>query len=369
MDESNNGPVPGIIGQDTPSEATASAPVEQKDSGKVFDNSAFTGQVDEPQSLSFKDGQLVNNKEKKPLIFTRWQFWAILSGVITAAFVATVLIMSASFNGRIANSESAARYDSLSNTLDNYKKEFDEKLKDYSKVVYAQQASSYNLTITPLSDYDAKSDESLYPSESEIAAAGNECLKQDMYGLTDDDIAYISSRKNSTDLMSEGKNIADEAERLEKINNAYRSASTSIDSCHDPLINIRLKDFELELGEPNYVEKEDSFDVRRGIKVKYNGEKELKSVTLIYGLLDKNGLVKEYLKMEYKGTEKPIQKGDTFETRLCGANFYGTTDNCVYTQDTRYQTSMGLDAYKALKPKLLSIYGKYPSNYDYKTTQ
>ena len=80
MDEQNNGPVPGIIGQDIPSEPTVetSAPVTEapKDDGKVFDSSAFTGVKQE--SITFNaDGEEKTAEPKGPSIFTKWQTWAI----------------------------------------------------------------------------------------------------------------------------------------------------------------------------------------------------------------------------------------------------------------------------------------------------
>ena len=374
MDEQNNGPVPGIIGQDIPSEPTVetSAPVAEapKDDGKVFDSSAFTGVKQE--SITFNaDGEEKTAEPKGPSIFTKWQTWAIASGVILVAAVAAVIITVMTYEGKLGSSNAIARYDSLSDSLDVNKAAFEKKLTEYTKTVYGSSVS--DLAVSPASDYNTDPERNIYPTENDIHVAGNDCLKQDMFGLTDDDIAYVEVRKSSYDLQKEGKDVAKEAERLEKINNAYRSAAETINNCFEPLINVKLKDFKIEVEEASFTRRTESkysdyLDVRRKIKVTYNGEKELTKFKLIYGLQDKNGLNAAFLFANYVDTENHIKKGDVMEFRLCGSVSYSqTSDKCVYTvsldgyeeaeKDKSYEEK--IKQYKAQKPVIQAISGEY----------
>lgn len=374
MDEQNNGPVPGIIGQDIPSESTVetSAPVAEapKDDGKVFDSSAFTGVKQE--SITFNaDGEEKTAEPKGPGIFTKWQTWAIASGVILVAAVAAVIITVMIYEGKLGSSNAIARYDSLSDSLDVNKAAFEKKLTEYTKTVYGSSVS--DLAVSPASDYNTDPERNIYPTENDIHVAGNDCLKQDMFGLTDDDIAYVEVRKSSYDLQKEGKDVAKEAERLEKINNAYRSAAETINNCFEPLINVKLKDFKIEVEEASFTRRTESkysdyLDVRRKIKVTYNGEKELTKFKLIYGLQDKNGLNAAFLFANYVDTENHIKKGDVMEFRLCGSVSYSqTSDKCVYTvsldgyeeaeKDKSYEEK--IKQYKAQKPVIQAISGEY----------
>ena len=374
MDEQNNGPVPGIIGQDIPSEPTVetSAPVAEapKDDGKVFDSSAFTGVKQE--SITFNaNGEEKTAEPKGPSIFTKWQTWAIASGVILVAAVAAVIITVMIYEGKLGSSNAIARYDSLSDSLDVNKAAFEKKLTEYTKTVYGSSVS--DLAVSPASDYNIDPERNIYPTENDIHVAGNDCLKQDMFGLTDDDIAYVEVRKSSYDLQKEGKDVAKEAERLEKINNAYRSAAETINNCFEPLINVKLKDFKIEVEEASFTRRTESkysdyLDVRRKIKVTYNGEKELTKFKLIYGLQDKNGLNAAFLFANYVDTENHIKKGDVMEFRLCGSVSYSqTSDKCVYTvsldgyeeaeKDKSYEEK--IKQYKAQKPVIQAISGEY----------
>lgn len=364
MDENNNGPVPGIIGQNVPSEpaVTELAPAEPKDNGKVFDSSEFTGAT--PESLSFDANGDEKNAEKKPKgsnPFTKWQLWAITSGVLLVAGIAGVFVTASIYEGKLKGSNSISSYDSLSSSIDTNKKDFEEKLVEYTKVVYSSNASNSTLTINPA--YSTNPEYYLYPTEDDIYVAGNDCLKQDIYGLTDEDLNYVETRKTGLQLQNEGKDVAKEAERLEKINNAYYNAAQAIDTCHDPLINIKLKDFKVELSDAEYTEDGSKVDIRRSIKVTYTGSKELKNFAIIYGMKDKNGLVAEFQYMTHSAKNAPIKKGDVFESRVCGYTFsYSTsTDNCVYTTSAEEAKKI-----KALKPELMSISGQYASSYDFK---
>jgi len=374
MDEQNNGPVPGIIGQDIPSEPTVetSAPVAEapKDDGKVFDSSAFTGVKQE--SITFNaNGEEKTAEPKGPSIFTKWQTWAITSGVILVAAVAAVFITVMIYEGKLSSSNAIARYDSLSDSLNVNKAAFEEKLTEYTKTVYGSSVS--DLAVSPASDYNTDPEKYIYPTENDIHVAGNDCLKQGMFGLTDDDIAYVEVRKSSYDLQKEGKDVAKEAERLEKINNAYRSAAETINNCFEPLINVKLKDFKIEIEEASFTRRTESryadyLDVRRKIKVTYNGDKELTRFKLIYGLQDKNGLNAAFLFANYVDTENHIKKGDVMEFRLCGsASYLQTSDKCVYTvsldgyeeaeKDKSYEEK--IKQYKAQKPVIQAISGEY----------
>ena len=372
MDENNNGPVPGIIGQDVPSEPVetmptpAPAPAEPRDNGKIFDSSEFTGVKQE--SISFNaDGEEKNteaDKPKGPNPFTKWQLWAVTSGVILAAAIAAVFITITIYNGKLNNANAVARYDSLSSLIDSEKGEFERKITEYAKIVYSNDIDTTNIEIRPASVYAQNTETYIYPTENDIHIAGNNCLKQSVYSLTDEDIAYIETRKTGAELQSMGKDVVKEAERLERIENAYRSANADIETCHDPLINVKLDDFKIELSDAEYDENGDNIDVRRKIKITYNGEKDLKSFSLIYGLLDKNGLTKEYHFASYTGKTGPIKKGDIIETRVCGYKYSidTSTDTCVYTTN-----AIDLKAFKAMTPKLLTLTGKYASSWDYKT--
>jgi hypothetical protein len=372
MDESNSGPVPGIIGQDVPSEPVetmptpAPAPAEPQDNGKIFDSSEFTGVKQE--SISFNaDGEEKNTEADKPKgsnPLTKWQIWAATSGVILAAAIAAVFVTIAIYDGKLNNANAVARYDSLSSSIDSEKKEFDRKITEYTKIVYSNNIDTINIAINPASAYAMDTENYIYPTDNDIHMAGNNCLKQSVYGLTDEDIAYIETHKTGAELQSMGKDVVKEAERLEKIENAYRSANADIETCHDPLINVKLDDFKIELSDATYDEKGDDVDVRRKIKITYNGEKDLKSFSLIYGMQDKNGLTKEFHFASYTGKTGPIKKGDIIETRVCGYKYSisTSTDSCVYTVSAK-----DLKAFKAMTPKLLTLSGKYASSWDYKT--
>lgn len=372
MDENNNGPVPGIIGQDVPSEPVetmptpAPAPAEPQDNGKIFDSSEFTGVKQE--SISFSaDGEEKNteaDKPKGPNPFTKWQLWAVTSGVILAAAIAAVFITITIYNGKLNNANAVARYDSLSSLIDSEKGEFERKITEYAKIVYSNDIDTANIEIRPASAYATNTEVYIYPTENDIHIAGNNCLKQSVYSLTDEDITYIETRKTGAELQSMGKDVVKEAERLERIENAYRSANADIETCHDPLINVKLDDFKIELSDAEYDENGDNVDVRRKIKITYNGEKDLKNFSLIYGMLDKNGLTKEYHFASYTGKTGPIKKGDIIETRVCGYKYSidTSTDSCVYTTSAK-----DLKAFKAMTPKLLTLSGKYASSWDYRT--
>lgn len=372
MDESNSGPVPGIIGQDVPSEPVetmptpAPAPAEPQDNGKIFDSSEFTGVKQE--SISFNaDGEEKNAEADKPKganPLTKWQLWAATSGVILAAAIAAVFVTITIYDGKLNNANAVARYDSLSSSIDSEKKEFERKITEYTKIVYSNNIDTINIAISPTSAYAMDTENYIYPTDNDIHIAGNNCLKQSVYGLTDEDIAYIETHKTGAELQSMGKDVVKEAERLEKIENAYRSANADIETCHDPLINVKLDDFKIELSDATYDEKGDDVDVRRKIKITYNGEKDLKNFSLIYGMQDKNGLTKEFHFASYTGKTGPIKKGDTIETRVCGYKYSisTSTDSCVYTVSAK-----DLKAFKAMTPKLLTLSGKYASSWDYKT--
>lgn len=367
MDERENGPVPGILSQDTPSETPTSVPSENeippKDDGKIFDSSEYTGVSQESLSFSATGKEKTTGIEKpkgsNPL--TKWQFWAITSGVILTVAIVAILVIINIYNGKLASANSIARYDSLLSQIDANKKDFEEKLTEYTKLVYNNNVNTYSLQVSPTTNTDPS--KYLYPNDNDIHMAGNNCLKQDIYGLTDEDIAYIETRKTGAELQAEGKNVADEAERLEKINNAYRSASAAIDSCHDPLLDVKLSDFKIELSDATYTENGGKVDVRRNIKVTYKGDKPLKNFSLIYAMQDKNGLTTEYHFMTHTGTDKAIKKGDVIESRVCGYTYSlkTSTDSCVYTT-----SSENVKAIKALKPKLMMLSGQYPNSWDYK---
>ena len=368
MDENNNGPVPGIIGQDIPSEPAettlTSTPAEPQDNGKIFDSSEFTG-VKPQESLSFtatgEEKTIEVEKPKGPNPFTKWQLWAALSGVILVAAIVAVFITVTIYDGKLASAGAVARYDSLSSSIDANKKEFEEKLVEYTKVVYSDNVDTYNMTIN--SAYSTNPENYLYPTDNDIHVAGNNCLKQDIYGLTDEDITYIATRKSGSELLSEGKDVAKEAERVEKIDNAYRAANSAIETCHDPLINVKLDDFKVNLSDAEYTERDGMVDARRKIKITYNGEKELKNFMFVYGMQDKNGLTVKIHVAAHTGVDAPIKKGDVIETRVCDYNYSlkKSTDSCVYTSG-----SDTINSYKVLTPKLLSISGKYASSWDYK---
>ena len=338
MDENNNGPVPGIIGQDVPSEPVETVPSATseggQDKGKVFDSSVFTG-VKQSESISFTaDGEEINdgtNRPKNGSLFGKWQFWIIASDAVLAIAVAALFVMIISYDSKLASSNWIARYDSLSRSVNDDKDEFKKKLTEYTKIVYTRNVKSYSLTIDPTSDTDPS--KYLYPTENDIHIAGNNCLKQEIYGLTDEDIAYAETHKSGVELQSEGKKLQDEAERLEKIDNAYRNAKDTIENCHEPLLNVKLDDFKIELSDAEYEEKNVYVDVRRKIRITYNGERELKDFVIFYGMQDKNGLNAEFQYANYVNTGKTLKKGDVIETRLCGYKYSTTTSIGVKERD------------------------------------
>lgn len=338
MDENNNGPVPGIIGQDVPSEESVPTQVEstpKQDGGKIFDNSSFTGE--EPQSLSFNaNGETKQEKKKGPNPFTKWQLWAILSGVISLAFIATVVIMSIVYDGKIKNVEAVAQYDAAVGALEDNKASFEDSFKK-------ELNSAYNILIgTPSST-------SIYPENDQILQIKNSCLGK--YGLSEEDIKYVDEIKTGADLYSDGQNVLEAKERVEQISSSYSSASQAVESCRDDMLSPVTKNLEIsiakvELSEPyqKYTfSKENWVKVSQIVTIKNKGQTTYGSITLSYDILDRNGVSMRTRSI----TTQSLKPGDSVELDLYRT--YETTESDAKT----------IEGYK---PKLVKINGYTRSN-------
>ena len=119
---------------------------------------------------------------------------------------------------------------------------------------------------------------------------------------------------------------------------------------------MKLSDFKIELMDAEETERGDLVDIRRRIKITYNGSKPISRLTLFYGMKDKDGLNAQFHYATYIADGESLKQGDVIETRVCGCEYSSgtSTDKCVYTANTE-----SLKSFRALKPKLVAIYGEY----------
>ena len=339
MDENNNGPVPGIIGQDVPSEESTPNQVEsapKQDSGKIFDGSSFTGE--EPQSLSFNtNGETKQEKKKGSNPFTKWQLWAILSGVISLAFIATVVIMSTVYNGKISDAGMIAQYDSAANTLKDNKAEFTEAFKGLID-------NSYKAGKTVSST-------KIYPDDSQQKTIISSCLGK--YGVSDDDITYSDQVKTGADYYASGENVSSAKERLERISAGYSSASNAIESCKedalkyvDDILDIKIGEFTTE----PYAKNENYVAVSQKITIKNKSNRIISSLSLGYSLYNRDGVaIKE--RSVYKDYKYKLKPGETITLDL-----YGNTESYRYTV---WNKDKEVEDMKNYKPVLNYIDGSF----------
>lgn len=279
MDENNNGPVPGIIGQDVPSdEPTTPVAPSQPESGKIFDSSSFTGERSESLTLK-SDDSTPAKKAKGQNPFTKWQLWAIFSAVILVGAAAAILVVIMIFDGKIKNTESVARYDAATKDVADSKEAFE---KAYKLMSY----DAYDVTGDNYRSY------SLIPDDSVLTQAKLDCLGK--YDVSSDDVEYIGSLKTGTELLDAGSNVVEAKERVERIVAGYNSAKDAIDSCRELVLAPVMKDIEVTVGEfktepdPSSTYTKYVY-VSRPITIKNNGKKAISNMDFVFVLTDRNG--------------------------------------------------------------------------------
>ena len=337
MNEQQDGPIPGIIGQDTPAENEAPQTGETKAPEKIFDSSEFTGAEEPaPETLRLnKDGQEKTQKAPKGGSFiTKWYVWAIACGVISVAAVVAILIIIAVDGGKIANANALAKYDAVSTEINSTYEKFE---KAFEEANY----SIYNIYSSPL-------DSSLYPTTEQYSDAKAKCLAK--FGVSDDDSNFVTTRMTGSQLLDVGGNVAEAEERLSRINSSYSSATSSINNCYEEIMEPILKDFEIEIGE---IAQKDSKYFSLPVKVKYNGDRIISSLTVRVNFKDKNGvdifsIDKSASYSYYSHGNKKITKGDTIELDVLDGYYSSIGDH--------------VDELKTAKVKLTGLSGSYDNS-------
>jgi hypothetical protein len=340
MNEQQDGPIPGIIGQDVPAENEAPQTGETKAPEKIFDSSEFTG-VEEPAPETLrlnKDGQEKTQKKSGSggSFITKWYVWAIACGVISVAAVVAILIIVAIDSGKIANANALAKYDAVSTEINSTYEKFEKAFEETSYSVY--------------DIYNTPSDLSLYPTVEQYNAMKAKCLAK--FGVSDDDSNFVTTRMTGSQLLDVGGNVAEAEERLSRINSSYTSATSSIENCKDEMLEPVLSDFEIEIGK---VTQNDSKYFSLPIKVKYNGERDLNSLEIKVSLKDRNGVdvinYRDFLEASYSAYSnggKKITKGDTVELDAF-KNYYSSS-------------STRAEELESATIKLIGISGSYAAN-------
>ena len=317
MDENNNGPVPGIIGQDVPSDdmstpTAVSGP--EKDNGKIFDSSSFTGGSTESLTLNKGDSAPITkeNKSKGQNPFTKWQLWAILSGVIAVAAAIAIVMIIIIFDGKVKNTEAVSSYDSAVHEIENSKEDFETAYRKMNYDIYGVSGE------TP-SEY------ALYPSDTEYVQSKNDCLAK--YDISAEDLEYIETLKTGSELLNAGSNVVEAKERVERISVGYNSAVSAINNCREVALAPVLKDFEITISELT-TEPDDGYlggdyvKFSQIIKVKYKGDKNLSRLDLKYALVDRNGAELKTRYVDYSSYSTPLKKGDEIELDLYKSSTY-----------------------------------------------
>ena len=283
MDENNNGPVPGIIGQDTPSEESTTTTSEPKDSGKIFDSSEFTGVSNENESLVLNNGDQSEKqaKAKDSNLFTKWQLWAILCGIILAGSAAAILVIISIYDGKIKNTENVARYDAAVKNIESAKSDFDA---NFTKLVDTSYGvSGYHTSYA------------IYPDDSEIEESKKSCLGR--YDVKSDDVEFINSLKTGQELFDAGENVTEAKERVERIVAGYNSANSALDTCKEDVLKPFLDDLEITFGDTGTVPYEGRLTgsyvyLTRPMTIKNKSKKNrITSLTLTYELKNRDGVV------------------------------------------------------------------------------
>ncbi len=325
----DNGVMPGIIGQEAGNSG-----------GKIFDNSSLAGDVN-IETISFSaDGQ----EQRKPVknqsngnFFTKWQPWAIASLVFLVSAAIAIVILIISYEGRIRNSESIAEYISLSDAMNNAKTDFNNKYQELVKDAYGASSTPGNNDIYPLQD--------------EISQAKENCLSRQ--SISTDDVNYVSSLKPSADLLKDGSDISKENARIERILAGFTSAKTNIESCREDVLAPIMKNFDISIGELTTSEHvsvygNDYLDVNLPISVINKSDKPIRSLSISYNLIDKNGIIVNnrsiYFTSSYTDESTWLGEGEKMTINL----YNGYTVN-----------KSEIDTIKSLQLSIRSISGYY----------
>lgn len=321
MDEQDNGPIPGIVGQDTPSE-------KAQDGSKLFDSKEFTGISSQPESIVPSD----EKKKAKKNPFTKWQTWAIISGVIFTVSMAAIVVIVIIMGGKISNAEAIAKYDSASVGIEQSITDFNN---SYEKNVRSAYGISESSTIGSTT---------IYPSSEALAAGREKCIGR--FGVSKDDLSFLETRKSGSDMLASGANIVEASERISRLVASYKSAISAIDTCNEDILSEITKDFEIELGELTTTPNETLstyVDFHRPVKITNKGDRAIAYATFTYGLYDRNGI-----KLSERSVHvNTLESGATVELDLYGGIYRYSVD------------ASNADEQKAYKPKLIQIHGSY----------
>lgn len=325
MDENNNGPTAGIIGQDVPSDS-------QNTGGTIFDSSKFTGEQKNEQGL------VLNQKTEKPKgqnPFTKWQFWAITSGVILLASAAAIVILCIIFDGRVKNAESVASYDLATNSANNVVGDFDKAFSDVLSDAYGTMTTSTTR---------------VYPTEEEITKSKEQCLGR--FGVDADDIEFVTTLKTGAELMSGGQNVAQAKERLDRTIASYTAATTSIAKCREDILAPVLKKFKIELGDLEVIESESNssyVELSQIVKVTNNSGKDVSSISITFDIVDRNGVSVRTKTTTYYGysDNKVFASGDTIEMDI-----YNSYSRHITTKESAKTEK----SYKAVLKSVIASY-------------
>jgi len=338
MDENNSGPVPGIIGQDVPSDGpTTPVAPGQPESGKIFDSSSFTGEQSESLTLK-SDDSAPAKKTKGQNPFTKWQLWAIFSGVILVGAAAAILFVIMIFDGKIKNVESVARYDAAVKDVADSKEAFEKAFKLMSYDAYDVSDDGYR-------SY------SLMPEDSVLTQAKLDCLGK--YDVSSDDVGFIGSLKTGAELLDAGSNVVEAKERVDRIGAGYNSAKDAIDTCRELVLAPILKDIEITVGD--YTTEPDPSSTyakyvypSQPITIKNKGKKAIRGINFVFVLIDRNGA--EIDSRTVYGPYEALKPGDEITLDLYNTGGYRRTD----LEDEAKKR-------KNYKVKLKTIDGRYDS--------
>lgn len=341
MDENNNGPVPGIIGQEIPSEpATSSINNIKKEDNRIFDSSSFTGGESESLVLNGDQANAGQKKAKGQNIFTKWQFWAITSGVILAASAIAIIVIMGVYEGKVASANAVAGYDATISELEKEKTNFDEAFLELANSAFGVSSKS---TMT------------IYASDEQLSEAKKSCLGR--FSISEGDINYIDTLKTGSELLENGKNVAEEKEHLVSIVSGYTSANSAIETCRENILEPIKNQFEITFGDITTKETTSAYGTEyiefyQEINIKYKGDKAITRIEFEYDLVDRNGVEvasREASYSSYNNGGKEIKSGDEFT-----ADLYKSFSSQYRVMKSEYKDEM-----LKYKPVLKTINGLY----------
>ena len=318
MDNRDDGLQPGIIKLDQDEQAAST------NSEVVFDSSEFTGKNDGPESLvpgSDKD------KKKSSIIplITKWQTWAIASGVILVGAAVAILLIVVSYNAKINDLSNVSKYDSALNSYTLLETSYEDKINELAEVAFSSNYTSSSVSKGIFSK------NSIYPTKKQIDQASMKCLTQ--YGASAEDIDYAKKRIPGSELVNEGKSISEAYDTIERASAAYRSATEAIDSCREMLLEPIKADFDIELGE--IITSTVELDYKKYdqlVKITYKGKRKLGNLTVTYGNYDASGVLINYRKATFSNYNEPLENGGMIELNLYGSNAYMTPNSDIISR-------------------------------------